>query len=211
MNLNFEKYADGLIPAIVQDARTRAVLMLGYMNRAALEATTRTGIVTFFSRSRQELWVKGETSGNFLKLVSMSEDCDSDAVLVLANPTGPSCHTGATTCFGEPENDTLAALENVIEDRRAKPTEDSYVSKLFAKGINKIAQKVGEEAVETVIAAKDDDNIAFVNESADLLFHHLILLNAKGTSLKDVLTVLENRMVTVNHGNFQSNTHDRFG
>lgn len=193
MNLKFEKYADGLVPAIVQDAKTRTVLMLGYMNREAFEATTRTGNVTFFSRSRQALWVKGETSGNYLKLVSVIEDCDSDAVLVLANPTGPTCHSGATTCFGEMEMDTLAHLESVIADRRTNPTEGSYVSKLFAKGINKIAQKVGEEAVEVVIAAKDNDIEDFKNEAADLLFHYLILLNAKGVSLGDVVEVLKKR------------------
>ncbi len=193
MNLKFEKYADGLVPAIVQDAKTRTVLMLGYMNREAFEATTRTGNVTFFSRSRQALWVKGETSGNYLKLVSVIEDCDSDAVLVLANPTGPTCHSGATTCFGEMEMDTLAHLESVIADRRTNPTEGSYVSKLFAKGINKIAQKVGEEAVEVVIAAKDNDIEDFKNEAADLLFHYLILLNVKGVSLGDVVEVLKER------------------
>lgn len=193
MNLKSEKYADGLVPAIVQDAKTRTVLMLGYMNREAFESTTRTGNVTFFSRSRQALWVKGETSGNYLKLVSVIEDCDSDAVLVLANPTGPTCHSGATTCFGEMEMDTLAQLESVIADRRANPIEDSYVSKLFAKGINKIAQKVGEEAVEVVIAAKDNDIEDFKNEAADLLFHYLILLNAKGVSLDDVVEVLKKR------------------
>lgn len=193
MNLNYEKYADGLIPAIVQDAKTRDVLMLGYMNREAFEKTQSTANVTFFSRSRQKLWVKGETSGNYLKLVSMRKDCDSDALLVLANPVGPTCHTGATTCFGEPEIGTLVELEGVIADRRSKPTEDSYVSTLFAKGINKIAQKVGEEAVEVVIASKDDDIEAFKNEAADLLFHYLILLNAKGVSLGDVSDVLKQR------------------
>ncbi len=193
MNLKFEKFTDGLVPAIVQDAKTRAVLMLGYMNHEAFEQSQITGNVTFFSRSRQELWVKGETSGNFLKLVSMNEDCDSDTVLVLANPTGPTCHTGETTCFGEPEIDSLMALERVIADRRAKPTEDSYVSKLFTKGMNKIAQKVGEEAVEVVIAAKDDDIEDFKNEAADLLFHYLVLLNAKGVSLGEVSDVLKTR------------------
>lgn len=193
MSLKFEKYSDGLVPAIVQDAETRAVLMLGYMNREAFELTTNTGNVTFFSRSRNELWVKGETSGNHLMLVSMTEDCDSDALLVIANPTGPTCHTGTTTCFGEPEIDTLTELESVIADRRANPTVDSYVSKLFVKGINKIAQKVGEEAVEVVIAAKDDDLEDFKNEAADLLFHFLILLNAKGVSLGDVSDVLKQR------------------
>ncbi len=194
MNLKFEKYPDGLVPAIVQDAKTSAVLMLGYMNREAFEQTQSSGNVTFFSRSRQELWVKGETSGNYLRLVSMTEDCDSDAVLILANPIGPTCHTGATTCFGEPDIDALAELESVIADRRTNPTVDSYVSKLFSKGLNKIAQKVGEEAVEVVIAAKDDDIDDFKNEAADLLFHYLILLNAKGLSLTDVRMELALRM-----------------
>jgi phosphoribosyl-AMP cyclohydrolase / phosphoribosyl-ATP pyrophosphohydrolase len=193
MNLDFEKYADGLVPAIVQDADSRAVLMLGYMNREATALTEQTGNVTFFSRSRQEIWVKGETSGNYLRLVSMIADCDSDAVLVLARPAGPTCHTGTTTCFGEPEIDTIAELESIIADRRANPAETSYVSSLFAKGINKIAQKVGEEAVETVIAAKDDDLSLFKAEAADLFFHYLILLNAKGVSLADIKDELKGR------------------
>ena len=193
MKLNFGKYADGLVPALVQDAKTHAVLMLGYMDREAIETTETTGNVTFFSRSRQKLWTKGETSGNFLKLVSITADCDYDAILILAAPTGPTCHTGTTTCFGDPEADTLSELEAVIAERRANPSETSYVSKLFAKGINKIAQKVGEEAVETIIAAKDDDEQAFKSEAADLLFHFLILLNAKGFSLADITKELRLR------------------
>lgn len=193
MNLDFAKLPGGLVPAIVQDADTRAVLMLGYMNREAVELTQRTGSVTFFSRSRQDLWVKGETSGNYLTLVSMTADCDSDAILISARPTGPTCHTGTTSCFGEPSNDIIAELESVIADRRENPAENSYVSSLFAKGINKIAQKVGEEAVETVIAAKDDDPDSFRAEAADLFFHYLILLNAKGLSLSDVTKELKGR------------------
>ena len=193
MNLDFEKYADGLVPAIVQDADSLAVLMLGYMNRDALSLTEQTGHVTFYSRSRQAIWVKGETSGNYLRLVLMKEDCDSDALLVLARPAGPVCHTGSTTCFGEPELGIIAELEHVIAERRQNPAEGSYISSLFKKGINKIAQKVGEEAVETVIAAKDDDIEAFKGEAADLLFHYLILLNAKGVSFADVAGELETR------------------
>lgn len=193
MNLDFEKYADGLVPAIVQDADSLAVLMLGYMNRDALSLTEQTGHVTFYSRSRQAIWVKGETSGNYLRLVLMKEDCDSDALLVLARPAGPVCHTGSTTCFGEPELGIIAELERVIAERRQNPAEGSHISSLFKKGINKIAQKVGEEAVETVIAAKDDDIEAFKGEAADLLFHYLILLNAKGVSLADVAGELETR------------------
>lgn len=193
MNLDFEKFPDGLVPAIVQDADTRAVLMLAYMNREAAALTEESGNVTFYSRSRQEIWVKGETSGNYLRLVSMTADCDNDAVLVSARPVGPTCHTGSTTCFGEPEEDVIAELEDVIADRRANPAESSYVSSLFAKGINKIAQKVGEEAVETVIAAKDDDLSLFKAEAADLLFHYLILLNAKGVRLSDIADELKSR------------------
>lgn len=193
MNVDFEKFADGLVPAIVQDADSLAVLMLAYMNREALELTEQTGRVTFYSRSRQAIWVKGETSGNYLRLVATKADCDSDALLVLARPAGPVCHTGSTTCFGAPELGIIAELERVIADRRKNPAEGSHISSLFKKGINKIAQKVGEEAVETVIAAKDDDIEAFKGEAADLLFHYLILLNAKGVSLADVAGELETR------------------
>jgi len=193
MNLDFEKYADGLVPAIVQDADTSAVLMLGYMSREAAAITEETGMVTFYSRSRQMIWVKGETSGNHLKLVSMTADCDRDAVLVLARPMGPTCHKGSRSCFGRPATGILAELEDVISDRKENPVEGSYISSLFAKGINKIAQKVGEEAVETVIAAKDDDVGLFRAEAADLLFHYLILLNAKNVSLSDVTEELRRR------------------
>ncbi|MDM7920971.1 MAG: bifunctional phosphoribosyl-AMP cyclohydrolase/phosphoribosyl-ATP diphosphatase HisIE [Pyrinomonadaceae bacterium] len=193
MNLNFEKSPDGLLPAIVQDADSHAVLMLGYVNGEAVDLTVSTGNVTFFSRSRKAIWIKGETSGNYLKLVSIVADCDSDTILIRARPAGPTCHTGSTTCFGEPEADTITELEAVIADRRANPSDDSYVSSLFKKGINKIAQKVGEEAVETVIAAKDEDLDSFKAEAADLLFHYLILLNAKEVSLKDIADELKAR------------------
>lgn len=196
MNIDFAKYSDGLVPAIVQDFSTGVVLMLGFMNREALDTTKTTGRVTFFSRSKQRLWTKGESSGNFLDLVSVSADCDADTLLIKARPKGPVCHTGSATCFGESSGgsiDFLQELEAVIEQRRADLAEGSYVSKLYSKGINKIAQKVGEEAVETVIAAKDDDIEAFRNEAADLLFHYLILLQAKDCRLADIVEVLRER------------------
>ncbi len=195
MTLTFDEKT-GLIPAIVQDSATGKVLMLGYMNQEALEKTRRIGRVTFFSRSKQRLWTKGEESGNFLELVSISEDCDQDALLVRAIPNGPTCHKGTDTCWGEENADQfgfLTALEEVIRSRREKAPDDSYVASLFAKGINKIAQKVGEEAVELVIESKDDAEELFLNESADLLFHYLILLQAKGYSLSDVVDILKNR------------------
>lgn len=199
MNLNYEKYADGLIPAIVQDAKTGTVLMLGFMNAEALAKTLETRRVTFFSRSRQQIWTKGETSGNFLELVSMTADCDCDTVLIRARPAGPVCHTGTETCFGivdEPENkplDHLLGLETTIDDRRGKMPDGSYVAALFKKGINTIAQKVGEEAVELIIEAKDNDLERFTSEAADLLFHYLVLLRAKDVSISDVVTELKSR------------------
>ncbi len=199
MKLNFEKYADGLIPAIVQDAETGSVLMLGFMNEEAIKKTETSGQVTFFSRSRQEIWTKGETSGNHLNVVSIAADCDEDTLLIKAKPRGPVCHTGAETCFGKPENylqnptDLLNELEKMIDGRRDKNSDDSYVARLFRKGINKIAQKVGEEAVELVIEAKDDDPDKFKSEAADLLFHYLILLRAKAVSINDVIGELKER------------------
>jgi phosphoribosyl-AMP cyclohydrolase / phosphoribosyl-ATP pyrophosphohydrolase len=194
MNLNFAKYGDGLVPAIVQDAATSRVLMLGFMNAEALRETERTNRVTFYSRSKRRLWTKGETSGNHLEVVSITSDCDADTLLIKAIPAGPVCHTGTDTCFGETNcGDLIAELEDVITDRREHLTPDSHVSRLFVKGLNKIAQKVGEEAVEVVIAAKDDDLAAFKGEAADLFFHFLILLQAKGMRLRDVLEVLETR------------------
>lgn len=195
MNLDFEKQG-GLIPAIIQDADTAQVLMLGYMNQAALTQTQETGHVTFFSRSKQRLWTKGESSGHFLHLVELKADCDQDTLLVRARPQGPTCHTGSDTCFDEPNRHDLAflhQLEQVIQDRHANPKEGSYTTKLFERGINKIAQKVGEEAVETVIEAKDDNDELFLNECADLVYHLMILLEAKGKRMGEVVEVLAGR------------------
>jgi phosphoribosyl-ATP pyrophosphohydrolase/phosphoribosyl-AMP cyclohydrolase len=191
----FEKYSDGLVPAIVQDDETSKVLMLGFMNQEALDKTIADKKLTFFSRSKQRLWTKGEESGNFLLLRSVSLDCDNDTLLIKAHPLGPVCHTGADTCWNETnlKGDFLTKLEGIIEQRKNGPDEGSYVKTLFGKGINKIAQKVGEEAVELVIEAKDNDDNLFLNESADLLFHYLLLLNAKGFNLQSVIQVLEQR------------------
>ncbi|MBC9797668.1 bifunctional phosphoribosyl-AMP cyclohydrolase/phosphoribosyl-ATP diphosphatase HisIE [Sinomicrobium weinanense] len=195
MEIDFNK-GGGLVPAVIQDAETRAVLMLGYMNEEAWKKTLETGKVTFFSRSKQRLWTKGEESGNFLYLEDMKVDCDRDTLLVRARPQGPTCHTGTDTCWKE-ENTShfgfLSVLEDVISDRRANTSSKSYVSSLFNAGMNKIAQKVGEEAVEVVIEAKDDNEDLFLNESADLLFHYLILLQAKGYTLADVEKILRER------------------
>ena len=195
MNIDFGKYADGLVPAIVQDAETRVVLMLGFMNAEAYAITEQTQKVTFFSRSRQTLWTKGETSGNFLALKEIDLDCDADTILIKATPAGAVCHTGADTCFnGSNERENfLYELEKIIKDRKENPAEDSYTSKLFRKGINKIAQKVGEEAVELVIESKDDNAELFKNEAADLLYHLIVLLAAKEVSLDEVLTILKDR------------------
>lgn len=196
MNLDFSKYADGLVPAIVQDVDSGAVLMLGFMNADALEKTLSTRQVTFYSRSKRRLWTKGESSGNFLLLASITADCDLDTLLIRSKATGPVCHTGAFTCFGETQekpHDFLSELESVIEQRRSDRIDVSYVSQLAEKGLNKIAQKVGEEAVETVIAAMENDIEAFKNEAADLLFHYLMLLQAKGIKLNDVVDVLKDR------------------
>ena len=192
--INFNKEASGLIPAIIQDENTSKVLMLGYMNFEALEETKKTGKVTFFSRSKNRLWVKGETSGNFLKVVSITQDCDEDTLLIKVHPAGPVCHTGTDTCFKEAnKTNFLFELENLIKDRKNNPKEGSYTTQLFNKGINKIAQKVGEEAVELVIEAKDNNKDLFLNEAADLLYHYLILLCAKGYVLSDVLKELQKR------------------
>jgi phosphoribosyl-ATP pyrophosphohydrolase/phosphoribosyl-AMP cyclohydrolase len=194
MTIQFNKYTDGLVPVIVQDAKTRRVLMLGYMNEQAYERTIKEERVCFFSRSRQSPWMKGETSGNYLRLVSIFPDCDADALLVLAEPAGPVCHTGADTCFGQTNGlDFLHTLESTIEDRKNNDRDNSYTSSLFRKGINAVAQKVGEEAVELVIEAKDDNRERFLNEAADLLFHYLVLLRAKGCRLDDVEAVLKAR------------------
>ena len=191
---DFSKYADGLAPVIVQDSATNKVLMLGFMNEAALAKTKSENKVTFFSRSKQRLWTKGETSNNFLLVKEILLDCDKDTLLIKACPTGPVCHTGADTCFNENNSlFSLEHLEDVISNRKNNPTDGSYTSSLFARGINKIAQKVGEEAVELVIESKDDDKEKFLGEAADLLFHYLILLSAKNYSLSDVVGVLNDR------------------
>lgn len=197
MKIDFSKDKDGLVPAIIQDAETKNVLMLGYMNREAFEKTKESGKVTFFSRSKQRLWTKGEESGNFLHLIDLKVDCDNDTLLISVNPEGPTCHTGTDTCWGEKNTSEMAflnILEEVIADRRSNPeNEKSYVASLFRSGMNKIAQKVGEEAVEVVIEAKDENDDLFLNESADLLFHYLILLQAKGYRLSDVTHILKSR------------------
>ncbi|MBS1948822.1 MAG: bifunctional phosphoribosyl-AMP cyclohydrolase/phosphoribosyl-ATP diphosphatase HisIE [Bacteroidetes bacterium] len=195
MQIDFKKYADGLVPAVVQDYDTQKVLMLGFMNEAAFKKTGETGKVTFYSRSRKRLWTKGEESGYFLLLKSIAVDCDNDSLLIKAHPLGPVCHTGADTCWSEKNSsdDFLFYLESIINFRKKASPGESYVANLFAKGTNKIAQKVGEEAVEMIIEAKDDNEELFLNESADLLFHYLLLLNAKGHTLKQVLNVLEKR------------------
>lgn len=194
MNPDFSKYSDGLMPVIVQDNTSSKVLMLGFMNEAALNQTKQEGKVTFYSRSKQRLWTKGETSGNFLLIKDILVDCDNDTLLVKAAPVGPVCHTGADTCFNESNTSfSLAKLEEVIRNRKNNPNENSYTSSLFKKGINKVAQKVGEEAVELVIESKDNDKERFLNEAADLLYHYLILLQAKDYELKDVIDVLASR------------------
>ena len=193
--IDFTKYVDGLVPAIIQDDTTGKVLMLGFMNEAAVVKTTELKKVTFFSRSKNRLWTKGEESGNFLLLKDIKVDCDNDTLLIKAIPQGPTCHTGADTCWNETNttDNFLLQLEQIIINRKNNPSDKSYTSSLFAKGLNKIAQKVGEEAVELVIEAKDDNEALFLGEAADLLFHYLILLQAKDYSLNDVINVLRQR------------------
>lgn len=195
MKINYN--SEGLVPAIIQDAETKTVLMLGYMNAEALVCTLETKKVTFYSRSKQRLWMKGETSGHTLNLVSIDNDCDNDALLVKVKPQGPTCHNGTDTCWEESNKQNfgfLSDLETIITQRRENVSDDkSYVASLFSKGINKVAQKVGEEAVEVVIEAKDTNDELFLNESADLLFHYLILLQAKGFRLNDIVDVLKSR------------------
>jgi phosphoribosyl-ATP pyrophosphohydrolase/phosphoribosyl-AMP cyclohydrolase len=192
--IDFQK-GDGLVPAIVQDATTGRVLMQGYMNEQALQKTLDTKQVTFFSRSKNRLWTKGETSGNTLALVEVKADCDQDSLLVYAHPAGPVCHKGTDTCWAEDNYPAgfLGHLESVIQSRKNADPDTSYTARLFARGMNKVAQKVGEEAVELVIEAKDDNEALFLNEAADLMYHYLVLLAAKGYELKDVLKVLEER------------------
>ncbi|WP_299254748.1 bifunctional phosphoribosyl-AMP cyclohydrolase/phosphoribosyl-ATP diphosphatase HisIE [uncultured Aquimarina sp.] len=197
MEINFNKNNDGLVPVIIQDATTKNVLMLGYMNEEAYKKTIETKKVTFFSRTKNKLWTKGEESGNFLNLVDIKNDCDKDTLLIYVDPVGPTCHTGSDTCWNENNEQSfgfLTELEKTIEDRKEnQDNENSYVASLFRKGINKVAQKVGEEAVEVVIEAKDDNEKLFLDESADLLFHYLILLQAKGFKLNDIVKVLKSR------------------
>ena len=197
MNIDFNKNNDGLVPAIIQDATTKNVLMLGYMNEEAFNKTQETKMVTFYSRTKNRLWRKGEESGNILNLVDIELDCDHDTLLISVNPKGPTCHKGTDTCWTENNTQNfgfLSYLENTITDRiQNADAQKSYVASLFAKGINKIAQKVGEEAVEVVIEAKDNNDDLFLNESADLLFHYLLLLQAKGFKLNDVVEILRKR------------------
>ncbi|MBO9684563.1 MAG: bifunctional phosphoribosyl-AMP cyclohydrolase/phosphoribosyl-ATP diphosphatase HisIE [Flavisolibacter sp.] len=195
MKVDFKKYQDGLVPAVVQDYVTQKVLMLGFMDEEALKKTEETGLVTFYSRSKKRLWTKGEESGHHLQLRQILVDCDKDTLLIKAEPKGPVCHTGADTCWSEKNHkeDFLYHLEHIIQLRRNGTEETSYVKSLFGKGINKIAQKVGEEAVELVIEAKDVNRELFLNEAADLLFHYIVLLQAKECSLTDVIQVLQQR------------------
>ncbi len=193
MNIDFEK-TDGLVPVIIQDVQTLEVLMLGYMNQEAWTKTQQEGKVTFYSRSKSRLWTKGEESGNFLYVKETHIDCDRDTILIKATPVGPTCHTGSRSCFKTNFNQNfIFELEKIIGDRYDHPTEDSYVNKLRKKGLNKIAQKVGEEGVETVIAALNETDVDFVNESSDLIFHLLVLLREKGKTLADIGVNLENR------------------
>jgi len=197
MTIDFNKNNDGLVPAIIQDATTKNVLMLGYMNAEALQVTKDTKKVTFFSRTKSRLWTKGEESGNFLNLVDIKLDCDKDTLLIQVNAVGPTCHKGTDTCWAETNDENfgfISKLESTIESRvKAGDSEKSYVASLFASGINKVAQKVGEEAVEVVIEAMDNNDNLFLSESADLLFHYLMLLQAKGYKLNDVVNVLKGR------------------
>lgn len=194
MNINFNKNRDGLVPVVIQDDRTLQVLMLGYMNEEALKKTEKEGIVTFFSRSKDRLWTKGEESGNFLTVKNISVDCDQDAILIKVIPTNVVCHTGSFSCFGEKDSKGfLYELEEKISQRIDEKTEDSYTYALFQKGINKVAQKVGEEAVEVVIEAKDSNDDLFKNEAADLLYHFLILLKAKNCALENIEEILNRR------------------
>ncbi|GAB2548406.1 bifunctional phosphoribosyl-AMP cyclohydrolase/phosphoribosyl-ATP diphosphatase HisIE [Spirosoma aerophilum] len=198
MTINFDKSPDGLIPAVIQDAETGKVLMLGYMNREAYDKTVAENVVTFFSRSKQRLWTKGETSNNFLHVREILIDCDGDTLLIKSAPAGPTCHTGADTCFDEVntgKGQFLNYLQSIIHDRKVNPSDKSYTASLFERGVNKIAQKVGEEAVELVIEAKDDNDDLFKGEAADLLFHFLVLLEQKNMNLDDIVAVLQSRHV----------------
>ena len=196
MKLDFSKNKNGLIPAIIQDSLTKNILMLGYMNKTALDITRKSKKVTFYSRSKNRIWTKGEESGNFLNLISIIEDCDNDTLLIRAEPMGPTCHQGTETCWGEKNTVSygfLSNLESIISKRKNQNPDKSYTASLFKSGINKISQKLGEEATETIIEAKDENDDLFLNESADLLFHFLVLLQYKGYELNDVVNILKNR------------------
>ena len=196
MKLDFSKNKNGLIPAIIQDSLTKNILMLGYMNKTALDITKKSKKVTFYSRSKNRIWTKGEESGNFLNLISIIEDCDNDTLLIRAEPMGPTCHQGTETCWGEKNTVSygfLSNLESIISKRKNQNPDKSYTASLFKSGINKISQKLGEEATETIIEAKDKNDDLFLNESADLLFHFLVLLQYKGFELNDVVNILKKR------------------
>lgn len=196
MKLDFSKNKNGLIPAIIQDSLTKNILMLGYMNKTALDITRKSKKVTFYSRSKNRIWTKGEESGNFLNLISIIEDCDNDTLLIRAEPMGPTCHQGTETCWGEKNTVSygfLSNLESIISERKNQNPDKSYTASLFKSGINKISQKLGEEATETIIEAKDENDDLFLNESADLLFHFLVLLQYKGYELNDVVNILKKR------------------
>tara|TARA_A100000164_G_scaffold247915_3_gene220642 strand:+ start:409 stop:1005 length:597 start_codon:yes stop_codon:yes gene_type:complete len=196
MKLDFSKNKNGLIPAIIQDSLTKNILMLGYMNKTALDITKKSKKVTFYSRSKNRIWTKGEESGNFLNLISIIEDCDNDTLLIRAEPLGPTCHQGTETCWGEKNTVSygfLSNLESIISERKNQNPDKSYTASLFKSGINKISQKLGEEATETIIEAKDENDDLFLNESADLLFHFLVLLQYKGFELNDVVNILKKR------------------
>ena len=196
MKLDFSKNKNGLIPAIIQDSLTKNILMLGYMNKTALDITKKSKKVTFYSRSKNRIWTKGEESGNFLNLISIIEDCDNDTLLIRAEPMGPTCHQGTETCWGEKNTMSygfLSNLESIISERKNQNPDKSYTASLFKSGINKISQKLGEEATETIIEAKDENDDLFLNESADLLFHFLVLLQYKGFELNDVVNILKKR------------------
>ncbi|OUV50231.1 MAG: bifunctional phosphoribosyl-AMP cyclohydrolase/phosphoribosyl-ATP diphosphatase [Flavobacteriaceae bacterium TMED116] len=196
MKLDFSKNKNGLIPAIIQDSLTKNILMLGYMNKTALDITKKSKKVTFYSRSKNRIWTKGEESGNFLNLISIIEDCDNDTLLIRAEPMGPTCHQGTETCWGEKNTVSygfLSNLESIISKRKNQNPDKSYTASLFKSGINKISQKLGEEATETIIEAKDENDDLFLNESADLLFHFLVLLQYKGFELNDVVNILKKR------------------
>lgn len=196
MKLDFSKNKNGLIPAIIQDSLTKNILMLGYMNKTALDITKKSKKVTFYSRSKNRIWTKGEESGNFLNLISIIEDCDNDTLLIRAEPMGPTCHQGTETCWGEKNTVSygfLSHLESIISEKKNENPDKSYTASLFKSGINKISQKLGEEATETIIEAKDENDDLFLNESADLLFHFLVLLQYKGFELNDVANILKKR------------------